>query len=73
MLKNIAITFALCSMLAGTAQARVAGSADPHKYLANCPEGMVKATCICQATKMGHYNVCHAGQWCHSFEGVCRP
>ncbi|MDE1973353.1 MAG: hypothetical protein KGK33_08360 [Hyphomicrobiales bacterium] len=39
------------------AEARVVGVADPHKYLHNCAEGLVHATCACRATT-GNYQVC---------------
>ncbi len=66
-----AVLFAIL-VCAGSADARVAGAAHPHKYLPHCAQGMVSASCTCHAGASGHYQVCRAGQYCHTFDGVCR-
>jgi len=39
-------------------------------HWAACAEGMVKAGCLCKSAT-GPKAMCKAGQWCHSFAGVC--
>ena len=70
--KTLAMGLIAVAMFAGSAEARIGGVANPHKYLQRCAEGMVKATCACRAEKSHHYQVCGPGQWCHAFQGVCR-
>jgi hypothetical protein len=38
-------------------------------HWAACGEGMVKASCVCKGATAKA--ICKAGQWCHSFAGVC--
>lgn len=38
-------------------------------HWAACGEGMVKASCMCKSATA--HAMCKAGQWCHSFAGVC--
>jgi hypothetical protein len=38
-------------------------------HWAVCGEGAVKASCVCKGTTA--HAICKAGQWCHSFAGVC--
>jgi hypothetical protein len=39
-------------------------------HMGACAEGMVKASCVCKAAS-GTHAMCKAGQWCHSFAGMC--
>jgi hypothetical protein len=56
---------------AETAQARVGGGFSPHqRRVPQCEEGLVKSGCYCHPTS-GHRQLCHAGQYCHSFAGGC--
>jgi len=72
MLKGFAAAlFAVC-IFAGTAEAKGASAAH-HKHWPTCTEGAVKATCACRAGMTGHYQLCHAGHWCHNFIGACTP
>jgi hypothetical protein len=41
-----------------------------HMHMAACAEGAVKASCVCKAAS-GAHAMCKAGQWCHSFAGMC--
>jgi hypothetical protein len=44
-----------------------------YKRFPHCPEGLVSAkTCECHAGTSGRYHFCHAGHYCHTFEGACR-
>jgi hypothetical protein len=53
--------------------AQEASAAIKYKRFAHCLEGLVSAkTCECHAGASGRYHFCHAGQYCHTFEGVCR-
>jgi hypothetical protein len=39
-----------------------------------CAEGQTKAACMCGSKNMatgGKPQMCKAGQWCHSFNGMC--
>jgi len=72
MLKLFAASLIAISMLAGAAHAAVSVGLSHHKYWPACPEGAVKATCTCRAGGTSHdYQLCHIGQWCHVFTGVC--
>jgi hypothetical protein len=42
------------------------------KRFAHCPDGLVSAkTCECPASNSRHWHFCHAGQYCHTFDGSC--
>ena len=42
------------------------------KRFAHCPDGLVSAkTCECHASNSRHWHFCHAGQYCHTFDGTC--
>jgi hypothetical protein len=50
-----------------------ASAAIKYKRFPHCPEGLVSAkTCECHAAMSGRYQFCHAGHYCHTFEGACR-
>jgi len=73
MLKIFIAALLAIAMSAGSTHARVAGSANPHKYFPRCAEGMTSAKCICHASgATGYGQLCRAGQYCHTFDGVCR-
>src|SRR5208282_4827378 len=63
-----AVLLAVC-MSAGAAQAKVMHH-HMHMRMAACAEGAVKASCVCKAAS-GAHAMCKAGQWCHSFAGMC--
>jgi len=62
------VLLAVC-MSAGAAQAKMMHH-HMHMRMAACAEGMVKASCVCKAAS-GAHAMCKAGQWCHSFAGMC--
>jgi hypothetical protein len=66
-MKKFAVVLFAISMSAGVANAKVM---HPHKYYPVCADGMVKASCVCKSAAASHM-LCKAGQWCHTFEGVC--
>ncbi len=73
MLKIFTAVLLATSVCAGSVQARVAGSANAHKYFPRCADGMTHATCMCHAANAsGHGQLCRVGQYCHTFDGVCR-
>jgi hypothetical protein len=42
------------------------------KRFPHCPDGLVSAkTCECHASNSRHWHFCHAGQYCHTFDGTC--
>jgi hypothetical protein len=69
-------TFATAAIIvlawAGSAHAFSAGaSAAHHKHWPHCAQGMVTATCTCWGGGPGHFQLCHKGQWCHTYSGAC--
>jgi hypothetical protein len=72
MSKKLAVALLAILVSAGAANARVIGTANPHKYLHRCTDGRVGASCACHAGASHHYQVCRVGEYCHTFEGVCR-
>ncbi len=69
-----AVLLAVC-MSAGAAQAKVMHRHmhmhhHMHMRMAACAEGAVEASCVCKAAS-GAHAMCKAGQWCHSFAGMC--
>ena len=70
MVKSLATALVVVSMFAGAAYAK--GGHMHHKHhhhMMSCAQGMAKATCVCGTPKQ--HSVCHAGQWCHPFNGAC--
>lgn len=67
MMRTFAIAVLAASMFAGVANAK----GHHHKHWARCGEGAVKMTCVCASSTSKAHAVCHAGQWCHAFNGVC--
>jgi hypothetical protein len=42
------------------------------KRFAHCGEGLVTVkTCECHATNSRIWHFCHAGEYCHTFDGSC--
>jgi hypothetical protein len=55
-------------LLAGEASAAV-----KFKRFSHCNEGLVtEKTCECRKEGSRHFHYCHAGQYCHIFDGSCR-
>ena len=69
MVKSLATALVVVSMFAGAAYAKGGHMHHKHHHLMSCAQGMAKATCVCGAPKQ--HSVCHAGQWCHPFNGAC--
>ena len=54
-------------LLAGQASAAFKFKRFPH-----CAEGLVtEKTCECRQEGSRHFHYCHAGQYCHTFDGTC--
>jgi hypothetical protein len=79
-MKKFAVLLVAVCMSAGAASAAAPPAKMPmHKpmmhhhmmmhHWAACAEGMVKASCVCKGATAKA--MCKAGQWCHSFAGVC--
>jgi len=52
--------------------AQNAFAAVKFKRFPHCPDGLVSAkTCECHAASSHHWHYCHAGQYCHTFDGTC--
>jgi hypothetical protein len=59
-----AVLIAVC-VSAGAAEAKA------KHMLAACADGAAaKATCLCKSSS-GTKAICKAGQWCHTFAGMC--
>ena len=67
-MKTFAIVLFAITVSAGAANAM---PMNPHKHFPLCTDGMVKASCVCKAAS-GSHQLCKAGQWCHTIQGVCR-
>jgi hypothetical protein len=51
-----------------------ASAAIKFKRFGACGDGLVTAqTCECHKTGSRLFHYCHAGQYCHTFDGTCRP
>jgi len=69
MKKSIAVLSCLVVCLA----AQEALAAVKYKRFPHCADGVVTVkTCECHAGKSAPYRYCHAGQYCHTFDGSCR-
>jgi len=77
-MKKFAVVLLAVCMSAGAASADAPMKPMMHKpmmhhhmmhHWATCAEGMVKASCVCKSATA--HAMCKAGQWCHSFAGVC--
>jgi len=65
-----AVLLAVC-MSAGAAQAMMMKHPMHKRMMAACADGAAaKASCVCKSAS-GAKAMCKAGQWCHSFAGVC--
>jgi hypothetical protein len=54
------------------AMSQGASAAIQFKRFPHCPDGLVSAkTCECHATNSRHWHYCHAGQYCHTYDGTC--
>jgi hypothetical protein len=52
--------------------AQDAFAAIKFKRFAHCPDGLVSVkTCECHAANSRHWHFCHAGEYCHTFDGTC--
>ena len=49
-----------------------AHAAFKFKRFPHCGEGLVTVkTCECHASTSRHWHFCHAGEYCHTFDGTC--
>jgi hypothetical protein len=49
-----------------------ASAAFKFKRFPHCAEGLVtEKTCECRQEGSRHFHYCHAGQYCHTFDGIC--
>jgi hypothetical protein len=52
--------------------AQHAFAAIQFKRFQHCLDGLVSAkTCECRASNSRHWQFCHAGQYCHTLDGIC--
>jgi hypothetical protein len=50
-----------------------ASAAVKFKRFARCGDGLVTAkTCECHKAGSNRFEYCHAGHYCHTFDGTCR-
>jgi len=53
--------------------AQEASAAVKYKRFQHCSDGLVTVKiCECHAGKSTQYHYCHAGEYCHTFDGSCR-
>jgi hypothetical protein len=66
-----AVLILIC--IATCALSQEATAAIKFKRFPQCADGLVTAK-ICECHKAGTrlFHYCHAGEYCHTFEGVCR-
>jgi hypothetical protein len=65
--RYIVLVLAFSCLLAQDALAAV-----KFKRFARCGEGLVTVkTCECHATHSRIWHFCHAGEYCHTFDGSC--
>jgi hypothetical protein len=51
-----------------------ASAAIVFKRFVHCADGLVsEKTCECHKAGTTRFYYCHKGQYCHTFDGVCRP
>jgi len=68
------IAIVLLSFLFVPLLAQDASAAMKYKRYPHCPEGPVTmVTCECHIGTTGRFHYCHAGHFCHSLDGSCRP
>lgn len=49
-----------------------ASAAVKYKRFVHCADGLVaERTCECHKEGSRHFHYCHAGQYCHAFDGSC--
>ena len=64
----IIICAGMCSL------AHEASAAITFKRFSHCADGLVtEKTCECHKAGSTRFYYCHKGQYCHTFDGVCRP
>jgi hypothetical protein len=67
-LSCVILSFAFTGLLAQDAFAAI-----KFKRFEHCPDGLVSAkTCECHKTGTHSFHYCHAGLYCHTFDGTCR-
>ncbi len=77
MIRKFSIVVLALSMSAATAYAiaPMKGHHMMHRgMMAMCAEGQTKAACMCGSKHMAmgaKPQMCKAGQWCHTFSGMC--
>lgn len=75
MLTKCAAALLAIILSAGSVQAMSPASRSHSLSFAHfptCPDGLVKATCVCRATNGSrHFGLCRSGRYCHTFTGAC--
>jgi hypothetical protein len=73
MLKRFAVVLLACTS-AGSVDARSAGGVSlAHALFPTCPEGLVKAICVCRAADGSErHQLCQSDRYCRTVDGVCR-
>jgi hypothetical protein len=69
-MKNCLVAFVCVFTLL---HAQIAFAAVRFKRFAHCGDGLVTVkTCECHASNSRVWHYCHAGEYCHTFDGSCR-
>jgi hypothetical protein len=72
MKKSMIVLVGVLTFVFGVVLAHDASAAFKFKRFEHCPDGLVSAkTCECHATNSRHWHYCHAGQYCHTYDGTC--
>ena len=67
------IVLILCSASMGLL-VQDASAAITFKRFVHCADGLVtEKTCECHKAGTTRFYYCHKGQYCHTYDGVCRP
>ena len=63
----------ILGFIATCALSQPANAAVKFKRFAHCGDGLVSAkVCECHKAGTSLFHYCHAGEYCHTFEDVCR-
>jgi hypothetical protein len=73
-MKKFAVLLVAIIVSYGPAQARTPSHSLSHAHFPACSEGLVKELCVCRrgGNAFSRPQLCRAGWYCHTFDGVCR-
>jgi hypothetical protein len=70
---NVKIGLVAFALVFSFVLASDAFAAVKFKRFAHCGDGLVTVkTCECHASNSRIWHFCHAGEYCHTFDGSCR-